>query len=83
MTRGATGKIVLLPFTFLEMTDEAVLFRHSYVGSLDDLRMTGGASELHLPLELVKVLNVVEDNVFEDDVLVEAFPFVAAALEAA
>jgi hypothetical protein len=83
MTRGATGKIVLLPFTFLEMTDEAVLFRHSYVGSLDDLRMTGGASELHLSLEFVKVLNVIENNVFEDDVLVEVFPLVATALETA
>jgi hypothetical protein len=83
MTRGATGKIVLLPFGLLKMADKAVLFRHSYVGSLDYLRMTGGASELHISLELVKVLNVVKDNVFKDDVLVEAFPLVATALEAA
>ena len=82
MTRGATGEIVLLPFTFLEMTDEAVLFRYSYVGSLDDLRMTGGASELHISLELVKVLNVVEDNVFKYDVFIEIFLLVATALEA-
>jgi len=83
MTGITSGKVVLLTFTFLEMADEAVLFRYSYVGPLDDLRMTGGASELHISLELVKVLNVVENNVFKDDVFIEIFPLVATALEAA
>jgi hypothetical protein len=83
MTGITSGKVVLLPFGLLEVADKAVLFRHSYVGSLDDLRMTGSASELHLSFKLVKVLNVVKDNVFKDDVLVEAFPLVATALEAA
>ena len=83
MTRVAPGKIVLLPFCLLEVADKAVFFCYGYVGPLDDLRMTGGASELHIPFHLIKVLNVVEDNVFEDDVLVEIFPLVATALEAA
>jgi hypothetical protein len=83
MTGITSGKVVLLPFTFLEVADKAVLFRYSYVGPLDYLRMTGGASELHISLELVKVLNVVEDNVFKYDVFIEVFPLVATALEAA
>ncbi len=83
MTGITSGKVVLLPFGLLEVADKAVLFRHSYVGPLDDLRMTGGASELHISLEFVKVLNVVEDNVFKYDVFIEVFPLVAPALEAA
>jgi hypothetical protein len=83
MTGITSGKVVLLSFGLLEVADKAVLFRHSYVGPLDDLRMTGGASELHISLELVKVLNVVEDNVFKYDVFIEVFPLVATALEAA
>jgi hypothetical protein len=83
MTGITSGKVVLLPFGLLEVADKAVLFRHSYMGSLDDLRMTGGASELHISLEFVKVLNVVEDNVFKYDLFIEVFPLVATALEAA
>jgi hypothetical protein len=44
MTGCTSGKELFLPFSFLEMTDKAVLFCYCYVCSLDNLRVTGSTS---------------------------------------
>jgi hypothetical protein len=83
MTGCATGKIVFLALTFLEMTDKTVFLGYCHMSSLYDLGMAGGASKLHISFHLVQVLDVVKYYVFEHNLFIEGVSIVTTALEAA
>ncbi len=59
------------------MTDEAVGLMNSEVGSLNDLGMTGRATELHSPFQFSQMLAVGKSHIFVDHVFLEVIDLMA------
>jgi hypothetical protein len=85
---GATsyraGDAVLLSLwaSFVVMTDKAVDFMNREVGSLNDLRVAGGAAKFHSSSQFLEVLPMGEGHILIDHISLEVFNLMASLLEA-
>jgi hypothetical protein len=83
MAGPAARHKLFLVLALVEVANETFHLGDQHVSSLNDLRMAGRAPELLLPLHLLDVLAVIEDNVLENEVLLQPFFLVTPALKTA
>jgi hypothetical protein len=84
-TADRTGKTFFLSFraSLVIVTDETVGFVNREVLPLDHLGVTGGASQLHPPFQLVQMFTMGEGDIFVDHISTEILDLVTPFLQAA
>ena len=84
-TSNGAGDTILFSLwaSLIIVTDEAVDFMNREVGSLNDLGMAGGATELHSPPQFLKVFSMGKGHILIDHIPLEVFDLMTSLLEAA
>jgi len=82
-TPNGTGDTLFLSFrpSPIVMANEAVDFVNSEMGSLDELGMAGGASELHSPSQLTQMFSMGEGHILIDHISLKIFNLMTSLLE--